>query len=294
MTMEHTLESGSERDPKALRIAIFIPAFNAAATLPKVLDRIPPDIKERVEEIFVIDNNSTDQTYMTAVEYQRQHRLYKLKVFKNRRNVGYGGSQKIAYQYAIDKGFDVVVMLHGDAQYAPEKIAFLLEPFERGEADMVFGSRIAGLPLKGGMPLYKFLGNKFLTFVQNRILGTRLSEFHSGFRVFSCRALGQLPFTNCSDDYHFDTEIMIQFIAKGLRIVELPIPTYYGTEKCYVNVFSYGTHVLVATLQYYLHKKRLRYYLKYDVEQPYRRMDYEATFSEVAAGPGDASSPPQA
>ena len=278
-----------DKPHKDLRIAIFIPAFNAAATLPKVLDRIPPDIKERVEQIFVIDNNSSDQTYMTAVEYQRQRGLYKLKVFKNKENVGYGGSQKIAYQYAIDQGFDIVVMLHGDAQYAPEKIAFLLEPFERGEADMVFGSRIAGLPLKGGMPLHKFLGNKFLTFVQNQVLGTHLSEFHSGFRVFSCRALQQLPFTNCSNDYHFDTEIMIQFIAKGLRIVERPIPTYYGDEKCYVNVFSYGMKVLVATLRYWLHKKRLRYYLKYDVTQPYQAMNYHETFSEVAEAPNRPS-----
>jgi len=268
-----------------LRIAIFVPAFNAARTLPIVLDRIPPEIKERVEQVFVIDNNSSDQTYMTAVEYQRQRHMYKLKVFKNKQNVGYGGSQKIAYQYSIDQGFDVVVMLHGDAQYAPEKIAFLLEPFETGEADMVFGSRISGLPLKGGMPLHKFLGNKFLTFVQNKVLGTRLSEFHSGFRVFSCQALRQIPFTNCSDDYHFDTEIMIQFVAKGLRIVERPIPTYYGAEKCYVNVFSYGLNILAATLQYWVHKKGLRHYLKYDVEQTYQPLDYKATFSEIAEAP---------
>jgi hypothetical protein len=146
-------------------------------------------------------------------------------------------------------------MLHGDAQYAPEKIPYLLEPLERGDADMVFGSRIAGLPLKGGMPLHKFLGNKFLTAIQNRILRMQLTEFHSGFRVFRCAALAQVPFELCSNDYHFDTDIIIQFKIKGLRIVEMPIPTYYGKEKCGVNVLSYGLNVLKSMAIYWLWSK---------------------------------------
>ena len=158
-----------------LRIAIFIPAYNAASTLPKVLDRIPPAIQEEVQEIFVIDNNSPDNTYLIAVGYRDQNRGYKLSVFRNKENYGYGGSQKIAYQYAIEQRYDVVVMLHGDAQYAPEHLVNLLEPFRGGEpVDMAFGSRMRGAPLKGGMPLHRFLGNKVLTWVQNRVLGTRL------------------------------------------------------------------------------------------------------------------------
>ena len=235
-----------------LKIAIFIPAYNAAYTLPVVLDRIPPTIKEKVKKIFVIDNASPDNTYLIGIGYREAKGLDKLEVFRNESNRGYGGSQKLAYRYAIDNGFDIVVMLHGDAQYAPEKIPGLLEPLERGEVDMVFGSRIAGLPLKGGMPIHKFLGNKFLTAIQNRILGMRLSEFHSGFRVFRCAALAQVPFDLCSNDYHFDTEIIIQFKIKGLRICERPIPTYYGKEKCGVNVFRYGLDVLKSMLTYWL------------------------------------------
>lgn len=240
------------------KIAIFIPAYNAASTLPRVLDRIPPEIKEKVKQIFVIDNASPDNTYLIGVGYRETKGLDKLQVFRNETNRGYGGSQKLAYRYAIDNGFDIVVMLHGDAQYAPEKIPFLLEPLEKGEADMVFGSRIAGLPLKGGMPLYKFLGNKFLTTVENYVLGMDLTEFHSGFRAFRCSALARVPFHLCSDDYHFDTDIIIQFKIKGLRIAERPIPTYYGDERSYVNVFDYGFKVLFSVIQYWLWSKGLK------------------------------------
>ncbi|PCI40755.1 MAG: glycosyl transferase [Elusimicrobia bacterium] len=246
------------------KIAIFIPAFNAASTLPKVLDRIPPEIKEKVKQIFIIDNASADNSYLIGVGYREKHGLDKLEVFRNETNRGYGGSQKRAYQYCIDQGFDIVVMLHGDAQYAPEKIPSLLEPLENNEADMVFGSRIAGLPLKGGMPIYKFLGNKFLTGIENFVLGTNYSEFHSGYRVFRCDALAKIPFDLCADDYHFDTDIMIQFHIKKLRIAEMPIPTYYGDEPNFVNVFDYGFKVLQSTFEYWLWKKGWITVEKYD------------------------------
>lgn len=249
---------------KESKIAIFIPAYNAAYTLPIVLDRIPPDIKQKVQQIFVIDNASPDNTYLIGIGYREQKGLDKLQIFRNETNRGYGGSQKRAYRYAIDNGFDIVVMLHGDAQYAPEKIPSLLEPLEKDEADMVFGSRIAGLPLSGGMPLYKFLGNKLLTAVQNWILGMDLTEFHSGFRLFKCSALAKVPFDLCSDDYHFDTDIIIQFKIKGLRIRELAIPTYYGTEKCGVNVIQYGLNVLRSMGEYWLWRKGLRRVPKFE------------------------------
>jgi len=237
------------------KIAIFIPAYNAASTLPLVLDRIPQEIKEKVKQIFLIDNASPDSTYLIGIGYREHKGLHNLQVFRNETNRGYGGSQKMAYRYAIDSGFDIVVMLHGDAQYAPEKIPFLLEPLERDEADLAFGSRIAGLPLKGGMPLYKFLGNKFLTMIENTILGMNLTEFHSGFRAFRCSALAQVPFHLCADDYHFDTDIIIQFKIKNFRICERPIPTYYGKEKSYVNVVSYGCNVLKSVFTYWLWSK---------------------------------------
>lgn len=248
-----------------LRIAIYIPTYNAGQTLPLVLDRIPEDVKCRVEEIFIVDNASPDNTYLIGVGYKNERVLPNLNVYKNKRNLGYGGSQKFAYRYAIEKGYDAVVMLHGDAQYAPEKIAYLLEPFEKGEADMVFGSRIAGLPLEGGMPLHRYLGNRFLTAVENYVLDWNLTEYHSGFRVFNCTALAQVPFHLCSDDYHFDTEILVQFRLKGLRVVERPIPTHYGNERSYVNVWRYGLQVLYTMAEYVLHRKGVRRVEKFDI-----------------------------
>lgn len=248
-----------------MKIAIFIPAYNAARTLPIVLDRIPESLTEKVGEIFVIDNASPDNTYLIAIGYREAKNFHKLNVFRNDANRGYGGSQKIAYQYALDQGYQAVVMLHGDAQYAPEKIPYLLEPIERGEADLVFGSRMTGDPLKGGMPLHRFLGNKLLTAIQNRVLDMNLTEFHSGFRAFNCLALKQVPFHLCSDDYHFDTEVIIQFRVAGLRILEMPIPTYYGSERSHVNVIQYGLNVLKVTGEYYLHAKGLRRAPKYEV-----------------------------
>ena len=251
--------------PSGLRIAIYIPAYNAGYTLPRVLDRIPEDVKRRVEEIFVVDNASPDNTYLIGVGYKNEKGLHNLNVYKNERNLGYGGSQKFAYRYAIDKGYDAVVMLHGDAQYAPEKIAYLLEPLERGEADLVFGSRIAGLPLKGGMPLHRYWGNKFLTAVENYVLNWNLSEYHSGFRVFSCAALERVPFQLCSDDYHFDTEILVQFKLKNLRVVERPIPTHYGSERSYVNVWRYGLQILYTMAEYMLHQRGIRRVDKFNI-----------------------------
>lgn len=247
-----------------MRIAIYIPAYNVASIIPKVLDRIPPELKDMVEEIFVVDNASEDNTYLVAIGYGYLNKLHTLKVYRNERNVGYGGSQKWAYRYCVEKGFDAVVMLHGDAQYAPEKISYLLEPIIKGDADLVFGSRIAGTPLKGsldgrGMPLHRYLGNRFLTWIQNYILDWHLSEYHSGFRVFRCAALKQVGFEQCSDYYHFDTEILIRFRMHNMKVVERPIPTYYGKEKFHGNIWVYGLRVLDTMLKYWLSQCGLRF-----------------------------------
>jgi len=248
---------------KNLKVAIFIPAYNAAKTLPIVIDRIPEEVKKNSAEIFIVDDASVDNTYLIGIGYQAVSKLPNLKVYRNEKNKGYGGNQKFAYRYAIDNGFDVVAMLHGDAQYAPEKISHLLEPFGTDEADMVFGSRMSGDPLGGGMPLHKFLGNKFLTWVANRVLKENLSEYHSGYRVYSVSALKKIPFEKCSDNFHFDTEIIIQFKIKGLRIIERPIPTYYGNERCHVNVVSYGLNVLKSLGQYWLHLRGIKNFDKF-------------------------------
>ncbi|SRR3989344_403251 len=250
------------------KIAIYIPAYNAAHTVPLVLDRIPQEIKEKVAEIFVVDNASTDDTYLTVIEYKHAKGLHNLKVIRNEKNKGYGGSQKVAYQYCLDKGYDIVVMLHGDAQYAPEYLPRLIEPVENGEADFVFGSRMTGNPLKGGMPLWKYAGNKTLTKMENLVLGTNISEFHSGYRVFSCEALRKVPFQICSDEYYFDTEILIQVHLAGLRMGERTIPTHYGKESMHPSLkhlYKYCSNIILTMGKYLLHKKGIKKYKLFEV-----------------------------
>ncbi len=252
------------------RIAIFVVAYNAVSTLAKTLDRIPAHVWDRIEEVYVFDDSSPDDTYLVGVGYKAARGVEKLNIYRNPTNRGYGGNQKLGYDYAIQKGYDIVVLLHGDGQYAPEVLDKLLGPLERGEADAVFGSRmlIPGGARHGGMPLYKFVGNKILTTFENRMLGMRLSECHSGYRAYRWAALKEIPYQLCSDDFHFDTEIIIQLHAKGFRIAERPIPTFYGNEICYVNGMQYAYHVVKSTLEYCLHQSGLRYVEKFDVAPP--------------------------
>ena len=253
------------------RIAIFIVTYNAAGTVRQVLDRIPPTVWEKVEEVFVFDDSSQDDTYLVGIGYKTLHGTTKLSVFRNEKNLGYGGNQIRGYKYALAQGYDIVVLLHGDGQYAPEALPDLLAPLEAGEADAVFGSRMMtqGGALKGGMPMYKFVGNKILTHIENGMLGTALSEFHSGYRAYPCHALAKIPFEKNTHDFHFDTQIIIQFHAAGLRIVERPIPTYYGDEICHVNGMKYAKDVLRSVFQYQLHELGLRRYAEYEVPPAY-------------------------
>jgi glycosyltransferase involved in cell wall biosynthesis len=269
MEARSVLERASREHPvpvEEMKIAIYIPAYNGASTIPMVLDRIPEHIRRIAAEIFIVDNASPDNTYLVGLGYAAQKGLTNLRVYRNETNRGYGGSQKFAYQHCIDNGFDLVIMLHGDAQYAPEKIPYLLEPFMYGEADMVFGSRMTGDPRAGGMPLHRYWGNIFLTKIENWVLGWNLSEYHSGYRVYSCEALKKIPFHKCSDAYHFDTEILVQFALAGLRVVERTIPTYYGSEKCYVNVWKYGLDILWTMAEFSLHKRGWRRVEKFEVD----------------------------
>lgn len=253
------------------RIAIFIVTYNAAKTLRSVLDRIPESVWNKVEEVFVFDDESQDDTYLVGIGYRELRGHTKLSVFRNEKNLGYGGNQIRGYKYAISQGYDIVALLHGDGQYAPEVLNDLFAPIEAGEADAVFGSRMLdkGGALKGGMPLYKYVGNRILTQIENAALGTSLSEFHSGYRVYSCHALKQIPFEQNTHDFHFDTQIIIQFFAAGLRIVERPIPTYYGDEICHVNGMRYAKDVLLSVAQYQMHELGVRYYPEYEVAPRY-------------------------
>jgi 2-polyprenyl-3-methyl-5-hydroxy-6-metoxy-1,4-benzoquinol methylase len=240
-------------DNRGLRVGILVVAYNALTTLSATLKRIPQAVWENIEEVAVFDDASKDETYELAVGYKAVFGADKLTIFKNAQNQGYGGNQKRGYEYFMAKGFDVVVMLHGDGQYAPEVLAHLYAPLVAGEADAVFGSRMMpdyGGPLKGGMPLYKFVGNKILSRYANRALGMRLTEFHSGYRAYNLHALSRIDLARMTDDFHFDTEIIIKLHHQGYRIAEVPIPTYYGGEICYVNGMKYARNVVRAIRRY--------------------------------------------
>lgn len=249
------------------RLLIFVIAYYAESTLRWVLERIPASIFEQYAcEVLVVDDASQDRTFEIGREYLENHPDIRMTVLRNEHNQGYGGNQKVGYSYAIAEGFDFVAMVHGDGQYAPEELPRLMEPLRSREADAVFGSRMLSRfgALKGGMPLYKYVGNKILTTVQNALLGTRLSEFHSGYRIYSVAALRRIPFQLNSNDFHFDTEIILQLLNAQARILELPIPTYYGTEISRVNGMKYAKDVTLATMRNVLHRAGLLYQRRYD------------------------------
>ena len=177
------------------RLLIFVIAYQAESTLVQVLERIPRSVFRDWDcEILVVDDASRDRTFDIGREYQETHPDLPLTVLRNTYNQGYGGNQKVGYAYAIAEKFEVVAMVHGDGQYAPEELPRLLEPLRKDRADAVFGSRMMSRfgALKGGMPLYKFVGNKVLTWSQNSLLRTKLSEFHSGYRVYSIESLKKI------------------------------------------------------------------------------------------------------
>ncbi|MGA2471195.1 MAG: bifunctional glycosyltransferase/class I SAM-dependent methyltransferase [Solirubrobacteraceae bacterium] len=238
------------------KIGILVVAYNAATTLAQTLDRVPEDFRGRISRVFVCDDASQDATYLVGLGYQQINTDLPLTVIRHPDNLGYGGNQKAGYRLAIEHGLDIVVLLHGDGQYAPECIADIVAPLERGECDAVMGSRmmVKGAALRGGMPLYKYVGNKILTRFENAVLGTSLSEFHSGYRAYSVKALSSIPFEHNSDGFNFDTQIIIQLHDAGKRIVEVPIPTYYGDEICYVGGVQYAKDVTTDVVRYRLAK----------------------------------------
>ncbi len=238
------------------RIGILVVAYNAESTLANVLDRVPKDFRSRISQVFVCDDASGDSTHLVALGYQQLSADLPLKIVRHPHNLGYGGNQKAGYRMAIDEGLDIVVMLHGDGQYAPECLPEIVAPLERGEADAVMGSRMMeqGAARRGGMPLYKYVGNRILTLFENRVLGTNLSEFHSGYRAYNVHTLSALPFERNSDGFNFDTQIIIQLVDAGMRIVEVPIPTYYGDEICYVDGLKYARDVAGDVVRYRLGK----------------------------------------
>jgi glycosyltransferase involved in cell wall biosynthesis len=235
------------------RLLILIVAYNAETTIQRVLHRIPAQLLDAFDvEVLVIDDGSTDRTFDRGEEVRRASAVpFAITVLVNPVNQGYGGNQKIGFHYAIERGFDFVALIHGDGQYAPESLPELLAPLAAGDADAVFGSRMLrpGEARRGGMPLYKYAGNRILTAIQNRLLQARLSEFHSGYRLYSTAMLRRVPFHLNDNGFRFDTDIIIQLLTAGARIRELPIPTYYGDEICRVNGVTYAGQVVAACVR---------------------------------------------
>jgi glycosyltransferase involved in cell wall biosynthesis len=249
------------------KILIFVIAYYAESTLTAVLERIPRSIFDDFEcEVLVVDDASEDRTFQLGREYRLAHPEIRMNVLRNELNQGYGGNQKVGYTYAIEEHFDFVVLLHGDGQYAPEEMPRLLQPLLDGRAHAVFGSRMlqSNAALRGGMPLYKFLGNRVLSRIQNILLGTGFSEFHSGYRLYSVSALARIPFTLNTNEFHFDTEIILQLLNAGMQIVELPIPTHYGDEISRVNGMKYAKDVIFATLLNVAHRCGIFYQRRFD------------------------------
>ena len=257
------------------RLLIFIVAYNAERHIEKVLDRIPKTALLQYDyEILIIDDQSKDHTFENALRYQELHPDLHITVLYNPVNQGYGGNQKLGYHYAQLHGFDIVLLLHGDGQYAPEEFERLIHPILQDEADAVFGSRMMNKrdALKGKMPYYKFVGNILLTRMQNLILGTHLSDFHSGYRAYRVQSLAHLPIERNSNDFHFDTQIIIQLVLAKMKIVEVPIPTHYGDEICYVNGTQYAYNIIVASIHSRLQSLGIFYKREYDLQH---RPDYK-------------------
>jgi len=246
------------RDPGTdFRVGIILVAYNAERTINSVLDRIPEAFWSRCAGVWLSDDGSGDATSKMACDWRLLHPKLPLTLVCQPVNLGYGGNQKAGYHWAIDNDLDCVVLLHGDGQYAPELIEEIIAPIERGEAKAVLGSRMStrGGALRGGMPLYKYWGNRILTTFQNWVTGVELSEWHSGYRAYAVDILKSIDFDGNSDAFDFDTEILLQVLSAGGHIGEVPIPTYYGDEVSYVNGMKYAKDVVIDSLAWRLQQK---------------------------------------
>lgn len=251
------------------KLLILIVAYNHEKFIKNVLQRISIDLTKKYDvEILINDDSSSDKTVKYTQDFIEfnSNNSFKYKVLSNLENQGYGGNQKIGYEYAVKNNFDFVALVHGDGQYAPEYLQELIEPLNLNTVDAVFGSRMItkGGALKGGMPFYKFIGNKILTIFQNFLFSTEFTEFHSGYRIYKVSSLKKIPYELNANDYSFDNEIIVQFLLAKLNIKELPIPTYYGEEISYVNGLKYAYQVFKINLLAKLQELGIFYDKKFD------------------------------
>ncbi|MES2330109.1 MAG: bifunctional glycosyltransferase/class I SAM-dependent methyltransferase [Bacteroidota bacterium] len=248
------------------RIGIFVIAYNAESHIEKTLSRIPEAVWNMLTVVYIIDDCSSDDTTLKALSFNNEH-TGKIVVIRNRVNLRYGGNQKLGYQWAIDQQLDIVVMLHADGQYAPEFLEQMYTPIMNNEADVVIGSRMMTqkTALLGGMPKYKYYGNIILTKMQIALTGLKLSEYHSGYRAYRVKFLKSIPFWENSNEWHFDTQILLQNYQVKARIKEFAIPTYYGDEICRVNGMSYAFNCVITSFGFLLYRRGIYYSRKYDV-----------------------------
>ncbi|MDG1746505.1 MAG: glycosyltransferase family 2 protein [Bacteroidia bacterium] len=234
------------------KVVVVLPAYNAMHTLKQTYEEIPFDV---VDDVVLVDDKSTDETIKVAEEIGIKH------IVNHEQNRGYGGNQKSCYKTALDLGADIVVMLHPDYQYTPKLIESMCFLIANQVYPVVFGSRILGSgALKGGMPLYKFIANRFLTTFQNICIGQHLSEYHTGYRAFSAEVLRSIDYEKCSDDFIFDNQITSQIFMAGYEIAEITCPTKYFEEASSINFKRssiYGLGVLKVSLQHFLHKRKV-------------------------------------
>ncbi len=233
------------------KIVVVMPSYNAALTLARTVKEIPRDI---VDEVLLVDDASSDETVSLANELE-------LTVFVHEKNFGYGRNQKTCYREAVRRGADIVVMVHPDYQYSPNLIVPMAGMIAYGDYDVVIGSRILGKgALQGGMPLYKYIANRFLTLFQNLLLSFKLSEYHTGFRAFRREVLEKLPLSENSDDFVFDNQMLAQVVHFGFRVGEISTPTRYFAEASSIN-FSrsvrYGLGVVTTSIGFRLHRMKL-------------------------------------
>lgn len=230
------------------KIFVIIPAYNTSFLIEKVVRRIPKIIWKKISRIVIINDHSTDDTLKFIKKVSCDYPL--IHVINKKKNEGYARAQKTGFTYALKNHADIVILLHGDGQYAPEEMPRLIKPLEKGQADVVQGSRMLGNALKGKMPLYKYVANIILSKLENWVCETNVTEFHSGYMLYSRKALEIIPFTKLSDTFHFDGEMVFMTHKKGLRFKELVIPTCYAGEKSNLKPIKYGFQILKILWDY--------------------------------------------
>ena len=234
---------------KNKKIVVVLPAYNAELTLEKTYSEIPFDI---VDDLVLVDDNSNDMTAQKAKELGINH------IIVHDENKGYGGNQKTCYKKACDLGADIIIMLHPDYQYTPKLIHSMCYLIANNAYEVVLGSRILGKgALKGGMPIYKYFANKLLTFIQNILMNKKLSEYHTGYRAYSRKALSSINYNANSDDYIFDNQVIAQLFYAGFDIAEITCPTKYFKEASSINLkrsIFYGIGILKVSFSYLLNK----------------------------------------